>query len=81
MLPGLLAYVEPGNPRIHTTDTIDLEVILPGEMILELDDGAEKVLRPDDTVVQNGIRHRWANRGTEPVVLAVFCIGADRAGE
>jgi len=31
--------------------------------------------------VQNGTRHRWRNRGTEPAVLAVFITGARRAGE
>ena len=46
-----MAYVEPDNPGMHTTDTIDFEVVLSGELILELDDGAEKVLRPGDTVV------------------------------
>jgi len=30
-------------------------------------------------VVQNGTRHRWGNRATEPAVLAVFLIGAHRA--
>jgi mannose-6-phosphate isomerase-like protein (cupin superfamily) len=80
-LPGLLAYGEPDNPGMHTTDTIDFEVVLSGELILELDDGVEKVLRPGDTVVQNGTRHRWSNRGTEPVVMAVFLIGAHRASE
>ena len=80
-LPGLLAYLEPDNPGMHTTDTIDFEVILSGEVILELDDGAEKVLRPGDTVVQNGTRHRWVNRGTEPAVFAVFMVGAHRSGE
>ena len=79
-LPGLLAHLEPDNPGMHTTDTIDFEVVLSGEVILELDDGVEKVLRPSDTVVQNGTRHRWRNRGTEPAVLAVFLIGAHRAG-
>jgi mannose-6-phosphate isomerase-like protein (cupin superfamily) len=79
-LPGLQSYMEPGNPGMHTTDTIDFEMVLSGEVILELDDGAEKVLRPGDTVVQNGTRHRWKNRGTEPAVLAVFLIGAHRAG-
>jgi mannose-6-phosphate isomerase-like protein (cupin superfamily) len=78
-LPGLLSHMEPGNPGMHTTDTIDFEVVLSGEVILELDDGAEKVLRPGDTVVQNGTRHRWSNRGTEPAVLAVILIGARRA--
>ncbi len=45
-------------------------------MILELDDGAEKVLRPGDTVVQNGTRHRWRNRGTQPAIVTVFITGA-----
>ena len=80
-LPGLLAHVEPDNPGMHTTDTIDFEVVLSGEVILELDDGVEKVLRPGDTVVQNGTRHRWSNRGTQPAVMALFMVGAHRAGE
>jgi len=80
-LPGVLACLEPDNPGMHTTDTIDFEVVLSGELILELDDGVEKVLRPGDTVVQNGTRHRWSNRGTEPAVMAVFMVGAHRAGE
>jgi mannose-6-phosphate isomerase-like protein (cupin superfamily) len=80
-LPGVLAYMEPDNPGMHTTDTIDFEVVLSGEVVLELDDGAETVLRPGDTVVQNGTRHRWVNRGTEPAVWAAFIIGAHRAGE
>jgi mannose-6-phosphate isomerase-like protein (cupin superfamily) len=78
-LPGMLAHMEPDNPGMHTTDTIDFEVILSGEVVLELDDGAERVLRPGDTVVQNGTRHRWANRGTEPAVVAVILLGAHRA--
>ena len=56
-------------------------MILSGELILELDDGVEKVLRPGDIVVQNGTRHRWGNRGTEPAVFAVFMVGAHRSGE
>jgi hypothetical protein len=78
-LPGLLAHNELDNPGMHTTDTIDFEVVLSGEVVLELDDGAEKVLRPFDTVVQNGTRHRWHNRGTEPAVLAVILLGAHRS--
>ena len=66
---------------MHTTDTIDFEVVLSGEVILELDDGAQTVLRPGDTVVPNGTRHRWDNRGAEPAVVALFLIGAHRASE
>jgi mannose-6-phosphate isomerase-like protein (cupin superfamily) len=79
-LPGLLGYMEPDEPGMHTTDTIDFEVVLSGEVILELDDGAQTVLRAGDTVVQNGTRHRWKNQGAEPALLAVFLIGARRAG-
>ena len=57
-LSGMLAYLEPGNPGMHPTDTIDFEVVLCGEVILELDDGVEKVLRP---------RHRGAERDAPPL--------------
>ena len=77
-LPGLLGHMEPEDPGMHTTDTIDFEVVLSGEVVLELDDGAERVLRPGDTVVQNGTRHRWSNRGAGPAVMAVFITGARR---
>ncbi len=65
---------------MHTTATIDFEVVLSGEVTLELDDGAEVVLRPFDTVVQNGTRHRWINRGTEPATMAIVLIGAHHEG-
>ena len=81
-LPGMTAYMEPDAPGMHTTATIDFEVVLSGQVTLELDDGALVTLGPGNTVVQNGTRHRWSNPGTEPVVIAVFLIGAhhDRVG-
>ena len=77
-LPGLAGHMERDNPGMHTTDTVDFEVVLSGEIWLELDDGAEVHLKAGDTVVQNGTRHRWSNKGTEPVVVAVGLIGATR---
>jgi mannose-6-phosphate isomerase-like protein (cupin superfamily) len=81
-LPGLAGHMEPADPGMHTTATIDFEVVLQGEVTLELDDGAKVTLGVGDTVVQNGTRHRWSNAGTEPAVLAVFICGAhhDRVG-
>jgi mannose-6-phosphate isomerase-like protein (cupin superfamily) len=76
MVPGLAQYTEPDDPGMHTTPTIDFEVVLSGEVVLELDDGATVQLKPGDTVVQNGTRHRWSNPGSEPAVLAVFICGA-----
>lgn len=75
-LPGLAGHMEVENPGMHTTATIDFEVVLSGSVTLELDDGATVSLGPGDTVVQNGTRHRWSNAGTESAVLAVFICGA-----
>lgn len=78
-LPGLAEVLELDHPGMHTTDTIDYEVVLSGEVWLELDDGREVHLTPGDTVVQNGTRHAWRNKSTEPCVLAVTLIGAKPA--
>lgn len=81
-LPGLAQHMEPEELGMHTTATIDFEVVLAGSVTLELDDGAKVTLAKGDTVVQNGTRHRWSNAGDEPAVLAVFICGAhhDRVG-
>ncbi len=77
--PGLLAYMDLSDPGMHTTDTIDFEVVLEGTVVLELDDGAEVTLHAGDTVVQNGTRHRWKNPGDTTARLAVFICGASHA--
>jgi mannose-6-phosphate isomerase-like protein (cupin superfamily) len=75
-LPGLAAHMEPDDPGMHTTDTVDFEVVLSGQVVCELDDGAEVTLQAGDTFVQNGTRHRWRNPGSEPAVLFVALLGA-----
>lgn len=77
-LPGVLETNEFDNPGMHTTDTVDMEIMLSGEVVLELDNGVERTLHTGDVNIQNGTRHRWHNRGTEPATMAVFIIGASR---
>lgn len=77
-LPGLLSYMELDHPGMHTTDTIDFEYVISGEVWLELDDGREVHLRTGDTVVQNGTRHAWRNKGAEPCRMVAFIVGARR---
>ena len=77
-LPGIRDWIEADNPGMHRTDTVDMEIVLSGEIVLELDDGVEKVLRAGDTNIQNGTRHRWHNRGSEPAVMACFLVGGTR---
>jgi mannose-6-phosphate isomerase-like protein (cupin superfamily) len=78
-LPGLLPVLEMDHPGMHTTDTIDFEYVISGEVWLELDDGVEVHLCPGDTVVQNGTRHAWRNKGTEPCRMVVCMLGAHRS--
>jgi hypothetical protein len=80
LLPGLATHLERDAPGMHTTATIDFEVVLDGEVWLELDDGVEVHLREGDTVVQNGTRHAWRNHGDRPARLALFIVGAHHDG-
>jgi mannose-6-phosphate isomerase-like protein (cupin superfamily) len=77
-LPGLMDVLEPDHPGMHTTDTVDFDVIVSGEAFLELDDGAEVLLKAGDCVIQNGTRHAWHNRSSEKCVIAVAIVGAQR---
>ena len=77
-LPGFLALMERACPGMHTTDTIDFDYVVEGEVMLELDDGREVLLRAGDTVVQNGTRHRWRNDSSRPARVLACLIGARR---
>ena len=76
-LPGLLDVLEADHPGMHTTNTVDFDVVIAGEVCLELDDGAEVVLKAGDCVIQNGTRHAWQNRSPHDCVVAFALIGAE----
>jgi uncharacterized cupin superfamily protein len=57
---------------------VDFDVVVFGEVVLELDDGAEVSLKAGDCVIQNGTRHAWHNRSSEKCVIAFSLVGADR---
>lgn len=75
-LPGLLGALE--SDGAHTTDTVDMHLLLSGEVELELDEGARTVLHAGDVFVLNGTRHRWTVHGAQPAVVATFMAGAKR---
>ncbi len=77
-IPGLLDVFEPDNPGMHTSDTVDVDFVLSGEVDVELDDGAEVHLVAGDVLVQHGARHAWRNRSDQPCVLVVAVTGARR---
>ena len=65
---------------IHYTSTVDLLVVLEGEVTLELDGGKMVELRQGDYLVQNGTRHAWHNLTDRPARLAVVVLGTHHAG-
>jgi mannose-6-phosphate isomerase-like protein (cupin superfamily) len=74
--PGIAERMEPENPGMHQTPTVDYVTVVKGPIVLELDDGATVVLQAGDTVVQQGTRHAWRNPGSEPVAISVVLLGA-----
>jgi mannose-6-phosphate isomerase-like protein (cupin superfamily) len=76
--PGIIDVIDPDNPRMHTTNSVDYVVVLDGDLWLELGDGQLTRLGPGDTVVQNGTRHAWRNLSAQPATIAVVQVGAER---
>ena len=78
-LPGLAEKFEPGHPGMHATDSVDYDVVLDGEIVLELDDGQTVQLGKHDVVIQHGTRHAWRNTSDHPATMLFVLIGANRA--
>jgi mannose-6-phosphate isomerase-like protein (cupin superfamily) len=77
--PGLLAHMDPDDPGMHRSATIDYLYVVSGDVVLELDDGVEVELRAGDACIQNGTRHRWRNPGAEPCTIVIAMLGAHHA--
>ena len=76
--PGIAELFEPENPGMHTTPTVDYDVVLDGELWLALDE-EEVRLSAGDVVVQHGTRHAWRNKSEKPATLLAVLIGARSA--
>jgi quercetin dioxygenase-like cupin family protein len=80
VLPDLAAFGHLGGGRgMHATPTVDVVFIVSGELWMEVDDGTEVRLVAGDSVVQNGTRHGWRNKSSQPATLALFMVGANSA--
>ncbi len=64
---------------LHATPTVDCVAVVSGEIWLVMEDGGESRLSAGDAVIQNGARHIWTNRSTEPCTIAAVMIGAQRS--
>ena len=61
----------------HRTNTVDMGVVITGEVELRVDDDVV-TLRQGDCIVQGGARHAWNNRTNEPCVVAFVIVGGER---
>ena len=62
----------------HVSDTVDVALIVSGEMGLELEDGVITTLRPGDVVIQNGTNHAWHPSPTLGCEIVWVLVGASR---
>jgi len=73
--PGIVELMERDHPGIHTTPSVDYDVVLEGTLHLELSKG-EVELHAGDVVIQHGTRHAWRNRSDRVAKLLVVFVGA-----
>ncbi|CAG4913714.1 cupin domain-containing protein [Paraburkholderia gardini] len=78
-LPGLAELFERDHPGMHTTESIDYDIVVDGEIWLELDDGHLTYMRAGDIAIQCGTRHAWRNHSDRVTTMAFILIGARRA--
>ena len=60
-------------PVWHRTETVDIDVLLGGELILMLDK-EETTLHPGDVVIQRNTNHAWKNTSDGPVYWAAVLV-------
>lgn len=65
------------HPMMHKTDTLDVIVLVKGEVDLLLDDGEAKNLKAGDVVIQRATNHAWVNKGKETALLVSILMNAD----
>ena len=75
----LLTRMEPGEPYMHATDTLDYFVVLEGRVRMQLE--AQSVeIGPGDCIVNRGVVHGWQVLGDEPLVMARVMLPAAPVG-
>ncbi|MEO1015128.1 MAG: cupin domain-containing protein [Pseudomonadota bacterium] len=64
------------HPMMHKTETLDVIILVRGEVDLLLDKGAPRAMKPGDVVIQRATNHAWINRGEETALLVAVLISA-----
>ena len=70
---------DPDRPGMHRTDSIDIGIVVSGEVTVECGDGAQVVLQPGDVYVQNGAMHRWQPEAASQAHVVFVSLGVERS--
>jgi mannose-6-phosphate isomerase-like protein (cupin superfamily) len=77
---ALTAIEKPADgSAMHFTRTVDLVVVIEGEVEVVLDT-ERTTLYQGDCLVQNGTRHEWLNHTDKPARLGVIVLGTEHKG-
>jgi quercetin dioxygenase-like cupin family protein len=76
----LAAGDDPGDAGWHTTATIDVDIVLSGQVELALPDVPPVVLGPGEAVVQRGTNHKWRPVGDEAAEWVALMIAVPDSG-
>ncbi|KAL2405768.1 hypothetical protein ABEF95_000616 [Exophiala dermatitidis] len=61
----------------HRTQSVDLGLVLSGEIQMTLDDDVKTILKAGDTVVQRGTVHEWRNISNEYCVMLFVLVPSE----
>lgn len=77
MIPdgGVVRYVDfhPAcEPIWHRTVTLDIGIVVEGQMCLELDSGEKRIMERGDVAIQRGTSHCWHNTSKTEFARVLF---------
>ena len=68
----------PSASDMHSSDTVDVNILLSGSLDCVLSDQSVVKLTAGDMIVLNGAEHSWHNSSAEEAVMLFFLTGASR---
>jgi hypothetical protein len=66
------------HPMMHKTETLDVIILVKGDVDLLLDEGEARSMKPGDVVIQRATNHAWVNRGRETALFVAVLISPER---
>ena len=70
-------YVWERDSRMHASRTVDLVIVISGEIwAYQKDEPEGRLLKPGDVLVQRGTLHAWRNLSDRPCLFACVLVGA-----